>query len=486
MLPRGLLTILISFLMSACAGTGAPAPVARPATFTPAPPAITTFPHPSQTPGAERRGHTPTPTTSDQTQTSTQTQTLTPPSASLRTGLGPTTLGRIENFAEVGHEPLGGRGWNAGLALAYPCAYIGNRRAPQIAIVDVSDSTHPVLVGALTPSPSAQPVELRAIPDLGLLVVLNFSPDPTVLTYDVSDCRNPRPLGALGLGAVPHEFFLWRDPTQPARLLLYAAMFYHIQPDLQVVDLSDPAQPRQVTTWTAADEGASGTLHSLSLSPNGQRAYLALWEGGFLVADTSDLARNLPDPHVRLVRDASGFAPAPGVNVHSAVRLGDPRYVLLTQEVYDCPFAGLLIADIADEARPHIVGRFDLPENDPACDSLPQADAVFTSHNPLVVASLTGDLVFVTWYGGGLQALDVSDPTLPRRVGLFVPKGEGAAHESYIGTYPAQMWSYPILREGLIYVSDIQSGLYVLQYTGPGAEAISQAPLAEGNVTVPP
>jgi len=352
--------------------------------------------------------------------------------------------------------------------------------------VDVSDSTHPALVGALTPFPSAQPVELRAIPDLGLLVVLNFSPDPTVLTYDVSDCRNPRPLGALGLGAVPHEFFLWRDPTQPARLLLYAAMFYHIRPDLQVVDLSDPAQPRQVTTWTAADEGASGTLHSLSLSPTGQRAYLALWEGGFLVADTSDLARNLPDPHVRLVRDASGFAPAPGVNVHSAVRLGDPRYALLTQEVYDCPFAGLLIADIADEARPHIVGRFDLPENDPACDSLPQADAAFTSHNPLVVAALTGDLVFVTWYGGGLQALDVSDPTLPRRVGLFVPKGEGAARESYVGTYPAQMWSYPILREGLIYVSDIQSGLYVLQYTGPGAEAVSQAPLAEGNVTVPP
>jgi hypothetical protein len=489
MFPRGSLIILLAgCLLSACTGRDTFTPVARPAIFTPAPSATITLPPPSQTPGAERGGHTPTPTlaTSDQTQTPAQTLTPTPSSASLETGLGPTALGRVENFVEVGHEPLGGRGWNAGLALAYPCAYVGNRRVPQIAIVDVTDPAHPALVGALTPAPSAQPVELRAIPDLGLLVVLNFSSNPTVLTYDVRDCRDPKPLGALGLGAVPHEFFLWRDPAQPARLLMYVAMFDHIQPDLQVVDLSDPAYPRKAATWTAADEGARGTLHSLSVSSDGTRAYLALWEGGFLVADTSDLARNLPDPHVRLVRDASGFAPAPGVNVHSAVRLSDPRYVVLTQEVYDCPFAGLLIADIANESHPHIVGRFDLPENDPACQALPQTDAVFTSHNPLVVASSTGDLVFVTWYGGGLQALDVSNPTQPRRVGLFVPKGEGAARESYIGTYPVQTWSYPILRAGLIYVSDIQSGLYVLQYTGPGAEVVSRVPLAEGNVTVLP
>ncbi len=459
---RVLVFLLTSLLLSACVRTSSTAPV------TP------TTPPPTR------------PATSEPPTTATLPPTATPQSPPTKTPtpapLGPTTLGRVENFVEVGHEPLGGRGWNAGLALHYPCAYIGNRRAPQITIVDVSDPARPALAGALTVGPAAQPVELRAIPDLGLLVVLNFSLDPTVLTYDVRDCRHPQPLGALGLGAVPHEFFLWRDPLRPARLLLYAAMFNHTQPDLQVVDLSDPSAPRRVATWTAADEGASGTLHSLSLSRDGRRAYLALWEGGFLVADTAALADDSPNPQIRLMRDMSGFAPAFGANVHSAVRLSDPRYVLLTQEVYACPFAGLFIADITNEARPRIVGRFDLPENDPACDALPQVDAVFTSHNPLVV----GDLVFVTWYGGGLQALDVSDPTQLRRVGLFVPRGEGAARESYIGTYPAQLWSYPILRDGLIYVSDIQSGLYILKYTGPDAEAVDRIPLAEGNVTVLP
>ncbi len=456
--------ILASWLLGACTRAADKefiAPSLPPPTAPPTPTALPPVSAPLQTP----------------TQTLTLTLTLTP------TSLGLTSLGRVENFVEVGHTPLGGRGWNAGLALAHPCAYIGNRSIPQVAIVDVGDPARPALVGELpVVAPSGRPVELRAIPDLGLLVALNFSPALTVLTYDVRDCRRPQPLGVLDLGAEPHEFFLWRDPARPARLLLYAAMFNHTQPDLQVIDLSDPSAPRRVSAWTAADEGVGGTLHSLSLSRDGRRAYLALWEGGFLVADTSDFADDAPQPQVRLVRDASGFAPAPGVNVHSAALLSDPRYVLLTQEVYACPFAGLFVADLADEARPQIVGRFELLENGSACDTLPQADAVFTSHNPLVV----GNLVFVTWYGGGLQALDVSDPTQPRRVGLFVPRGEGAARESYIGTYPAQLWSYPILRQGLIYVSDIQSGLYILRYTGPGAEAVEQVPLAEGNVTVLP
>jgi hypothetical protein len=345
----------------------------------------------------------------------------------------------------------------------------------------VSNPAEPALANELFVAPGAQPIELRAVPDLNLLVVLNASTTLSVITYDIRDCVKPQPIGSLSLGNTPHEFYLWRDPQSPKRLLLFAAMFGG-GTDLYVIDLTDPANPQRLADWRAAEEGAAGLLHSVSLSRDGARAYLALWSGGFLVADVSDFAAGITNPRLRLIRDASGFAPLPSPAMHSAVLLADPRYVLLTQEVYTCPFAGLLIADISNEARPIVAGRFDLPENDPACDTLPQPDAVFTSHNPLVV----GDLAFVTWYGGGLQALDLSQPAQPRRAGLFVPSGEGAASMSYIGSYPVQLWSYPILRQGLIYVSDIQSGLYVLKYTGAGAEAINQVPLSEGNVTVLP
>jgi hypothetical protein len=395
---------------------------------------------------------------------------------------GASPLGRAENVALVGHADLGRRGWNAGLGLVYPCAYVGNRRLPQVAIVDIGDPAAPVLAGELPLAPGSQSIELRAVPDLGLLVVLNASSGQSVLTFDVSDCARPRPLGSFSLGAVPHEFYLWRDPANTGRLLLYAAMWSHQQPDLHVLDLSDPAAPRRVGTWTAAAAGVRGTLHSLSLSPDGRRAYLALWEGGFLLADSSDFAAGLAEPQLRLLPAAGGPAPLPGLNVHSAVPLADPGYALLTREIYGCPFGDLLVADVLDPARPRLAGRFALPENDPGCGALPQPDAVFTAHNPLVV----GDLVFVTWYGGGLQVIDLRDPASPRRVGVFVPSGAGAAHGSYVGTYPAQLWSYPILRQGLLYVSDIQSGLHILRYTGPGAEALAGVAHAEGNVSVLP
>lgn len=43
------------------------------------------------------------------------------------------------------------------------------------------------------------------------------------------------------------------------------------------------------------------------------------------------------------------------------------------------------------------------------------------------------------------------------------------------------MWSYPIIRKGLIYVVDIRNGLYVLRYTGPNARTVAGITYLEGN-----
>jgi len=43
------------------------------------------------------------------------------------------------------------------------------------------------------------------------------------------------------------------------------------------------------------------------------------------------------------------------------------------------------------------------------------------------------------------------------------------------------MWSFPIIRHGLIYVVDIRNGLYVLRYTGPRAREIKRIRFLEGN-----
>jgi hypothetical protein len=42
-------------------------------------------------------------------------------------------------------------------------------------------------------------------------------------------------------------------------------------------------------------------------------------------------------------------------------------------------------------------------------------------------------------------------------------------------------WSYPIIRDGLIYIIDMCNGLYILRYTGPHAGEVADIRFLEGN-----
>jgi hypothetical protein len=93
-----------------------------------------------------------------------------------------------------------------------------------------------------------------------------------------------------------------------------------------------------------------------------------------------------------------------------------------------------------------------------------------------------GDLAFVTWYSSGLQVFDVSNAPQPVRLGEFRPQAvEPGARDPQLGATSTMTWSYPIVRNGLVYVADINQGLYVLRYQGPHQEQVAQVGFAEGN-----
>jgi hypothetical protein len=50
-----------------------------------------------------------------------------------------------------------------------------------------------------------------------------------------------------------------------------------------------------------------------------------------------------------------------------------------------------------------------------------------------------------------------------------------------MGTNKVVMWSFPIIRDGLIYVVDVRNGLYILDYTGPRAGEVESLTFLEGN-----
>lgn len=345
----------------------------------------------------------------------------------------------------------------------------------------MSDPAHPNTVGSLSGRPLTTARELRALPGRKLLVVLSYSlgrggANRIDLYHWSDDCTQPAAVGAYDFrGQAPHELFLWQDPGG-ARTLLFTAMFGSGQPDLRVIDASDPANPRLAGSWSSP----TGVLHSISLSPDGRRAYLSLWTGGLLVADASQFTTGQPDPQLSLLTPVGArLAAPPGGNVHSAVQVPGKDLLLLTDERYPpaCPYGPARLADISDLAQPRAVGALSSPENDPAtCRASPVG--TYTSHNP----TLVGDLALVTWYSSGLQVFDLADPGNPKRLTEFRPSAsEPGQRDRQLGATLAMTWSYPIVRDGLIYVADINQGLYVLRYQGPHAGELARVAFAEGN-----
>jgi hypothetical protein len=163
--------------------------------------------------------------------------------------------------------------------------------------------------------------------------------------------------------------------------------------------------------------------------------------------------------------------------VHSAVPLPGKDLVIVTDERYPPACHGpARLVDGSNPAQPRVVGMLTVPEEGSANCAGPVA--TYTSHNPTPV----GDLAFVSWYSSGLQVFDLANPSQPARLAQFRPQAvEAGTRDPQLGATATLTWSYPIVRDGLIYVADINQGLYVLRYQGPHQEQVDLMAFAEGN-----
>ena len=91
------------------------------------------------------------------------------------------------------------------------------------------------------------------------------------------------------------------------------------------------------------------------------------------------------------------------------------------------------------------------------------------------------DLAFIDWHPRGLQDIDIAGPADPAQAGWFSPQPLASNPALSRGPNKVVLWSYPIIRNGLIYVSDIRNGLYILRYTGPHAAEAAAIGFLEGN-----
>jgi hypothetical protein len=485
-------------------------------------------------------------------------------------GPGGGTPGTALNFTLVGHNALFDRGMNAAPAIFDHYVYVGNRTDgssrcgigdprrettgidscphphPGVLVVDVANPANPTVVGEFaneftTGANVGQTArEMRVWPDKGLLMVMYFRCSSvihacppsaqrfTVRFFDVAaNPVNPPLVSTYTPSFVPHEMYLWIDPKNSSRALLWLSTpTGSVNPDRPNLIITDISRAREGVfaeiargNWNQFFPGAEDpanydfdlAVHSMTPTVDGTRTHLAYLRGGYLILDTSKVAtnqvstgmvENLSDDLLTPVAKrvtwgagdrCAGHTPEGCAESHSAIPLPGRPFAFTVDEVYGTftvdsfgwPWGWTRLINVAQPRQPHIVGEYKIFQNTeafrPSVDPATEQFTSYSSHNP----TATRNVVLDSWHSGGLQAIDVSDPSVPAQLGWFspTPLTSVATEDPALSRGPNKvvMWSFPIVRNGLIYVVDIRNGLYVLRYTGPRAAEVSGLRFLEGN-----
>lgn len=424
-------------------------------------------------------------------------------------------------FELIGHDPLWNRGMNAALAVNDGYAYIGSRTdepKPQangttrgVLVVDVSDPKAPEVVNEIAGDTQSQEGEtsreLRVWASQDILIVMNLGSNCSYLIhgcspraiddnfsfYDISgkNAADPKFISKYTPSVNPHEFFLWEDPKNPKRSLLFMSTPAG-GTQLLVTDISG-VRKGKFKELGKESFGASGSLHSLSVSADGKIATLAHLRGGFMMADVSQYTAGAKKPKAKLVTNPANAANWEGPGVHSAIPMFGKDYVYTTDEAYGealratgqggCPWGWARTIDVSDPAKPKVVAEYKLPQNeqDFCTTDPPRPSSSYSAHN----ATLTSNLALTTWHAGGLQAVDLSNPAKPSQAAVFVPEPEPYVFMEdpalSAGQDKVVTWSFPVIVDGLIYMTDIRNGLYILKYNGPYADEVAKVDFLDGN-----
>ena len=415
----------------------------------------------------------------------------------------------------VGHSDLGARGMNGEITIAGQTAYVGSRIDQHgVAIVDIADPAQPKLLGEFGQQfgfePSKATRSVRSVADASVLIVTTTTcGDPDGCSpfgfinegfeaYDITKRAQPNPLVFINTVNTadnrpgPHDFFLYLDPSNDRIVLYYAVP--PGPPTFEVFDLDGPQGPTSLgagcTPIPPDYVDPQDVLSSISASDDGMFAYLSYEKTGLFVVDMSEFVRGTDAPECALLTPMEHFVhwTPPGAGPHASVRVPGRPLLVVTEEVAPppfgdgCPWGHVRLVDVSDPTEPFIVGEYALPENDPAMCAQLSAAAAYTAR----VATATENLALVSWYAGGLQILDISDPVHPRALAEFRPDPipDVETEDPVYGGGRVEMWSYPIIANGLIYVIDSRNGLYVLRYDGWRSDEISQRRLLEGDSNI--
>ncbi|WP_192457170.1 LVIVD repeat-containing protein [Musicola keenii] len=403
------------------------------------------------------------------------------------------------NMRLIGHSDQGGRPDGVQVMVHRGYAYIGHMVSQGVSIVDVRDPKNPKPAGFIAAPTGTWNIHLQTHDDL-LLVVnardlfadAHFAEEKVYYTRSVADTVSTRQQDktwSAGLRIFdistpdrPQEIsFLPLDGIGIHRIWYVGGRWAYVSALLDgysdyiflTIDLADPRRPEVAGRYwlpgmhTAGGEhpgwpeGKRYALHHAIVS--GDTAYGSWRDGGLTLLDVSDRTQPTLISH-------RNWSPPFGGGTHTALPLPDrDLLIVLDEAVLDNQEDGeklIWVFDIRDPANPVSIATFPQPHE----TDYVKKGAHFGPHNlheNRPGSFISSSLIFATYQNAGVRAYDISNPYHPKETGALVP----AAPERMIDQRPGrprviQSCDVFVDAQGIIYSTDYNAGLSIIEYRG--------------------
>ncbi len=371
-----------------------------------------------------------------------------------KAGRGFEVLGRVpvpERSAEVWVHPNG------------KCAYLSTI-ADRVYAIDVSNPRAPVVVDSMM-------TDARLVNDVmttedGKYGVFSREGSSNrkdgIVIFDASDACHPKPIAQYTetVSGGVHSSYVYQG---------HVYLTDDATGSMRVIDIQDPYHPREVARWQTEQAPEGRYLHDIAVTDG--IAYLSYWDDGLVVLDVGNGVKGGSPENPRFVSQFKYDLDALYARVdeywglsargtHTAWRAG--KYVFIGDEVYasrasrgleegnDLTFGRLQVLDVSNLEQPRLVAWYE-----------PTDGGV---HNIWVA----GDTLYMGNYQGGARAVDISGELQ----GDLLRQGREMAWTYTAdakGAKPRATFAWgAVVKDGIIYVPDINTGLWILKLEPKG------------------
>jgi hypothetical protein len=401
------------------------------------------------------------------------------------------------NIKFLGHSEMDGRADGVQLMVHRGFAYVGHGFSDGITTLDVRDPKNPKVVDFIACPPGTRALHLQTHDDLLLAVnapsVWNMKQFQSgnayfggswadgmknagnqftsgIRVYDISKGDKLTEIGFMPVDGVgPHR--LWYVGGRYAYASIHFSDFTdHI---LAIIDMSDPRKPHVVgrcwlpgmwhgggetPTWGA---GRRYALHHALVA--GNLAFGAWRDGGMTVIDVADPTK----PKIIAHRNTN---PPFGGGTHSPLPLLDRGLLVVADEPASANCKDGLrytwVYDVREPTNPVSIATFPIPSEADYCAKGGNFGA-HNLHENRPGSFQSSRLIFCTYYNAGVRVFDIANQFQPREVAYYVPTNP----TRMIDPRPdrpqvIQSSDCFVDRNGIMYLTDSNAGLNILQFEG--------------------